>query len=313
VTSGVLSNAIGMSSPGAAVPVAVVTITALMLLNGRYVRVESLAKILVMVFTVLTLLATVVAVPRLFDAERAVAATLKLDVDTVAFLLAMTGWMPLPVAVTAFHSVWVREKVAATNGGYTRERAAFDLNVGWLLTLLLALCFVVMGTAVLFGTDAELPASAAQFAGLLFSIYTSLVGDWVYPVLAIGGVAVIWSTLLAIMDAVPRLLVRITRELRGIDGADEQRLYRLFLITHAAAASIVLVVFLGNFSRFIDFAASTGFLVAPAMAWFNYRAVRADDVARDYAASPALVAWNWISIVCFTGFAAMFFIIRFTL
>jgi len=309
VTSGVLQSVLGVSVPGALVPIAIVGATALVLLNGRYVRVEKLVKLLVIAFSTITILATLVALPRLGAGGRAVFAPLEFDWTVVAFFIAMTGWMPLPVAVTAFHSVWVREKVKATNGEYTRARAVFDLNVGWALTLVLALCFVVMGTAVLFQSGTESPTSAVEFAAMLFSVFTDLVGDWAYPVLAVGGVAVLWSTLVAIMDAVPRLMERLWHELR--DSRDnERRMYRVFLLAHAFAASMVLLIFLGDFRRFIDFAASTGFIVAPAMAWFNYRAVRSEAVAREYTPGRAIVAWNWMAILFFVVFAIVFFYIR---
>ncbi len=310
VTSGILQNILGTTMTGPAVPIAVIVTTALILINGSYVRVERLMKIMVVAFSIITVIATLMAFPRLAASEHSVFAPFQLDMTTVAFLIALTGLMPLPVSGTAYHSVWVREKVHATNGDYTRARAVFDLNVGWLLTLVLALCFVVLGTAVLYRSGAEAPASAAEFAGLLFSMFTELSGEWVYPVIALGGVAVIWSTLVAILDAVPRMTERIYHEL--VDSADnERRMYRLFLVGQVVLASLVLMIFLGDFRRFIDFAASAGFVVAPALAWFNYRALLSEDVMRQYAPSRAIVIWHWIAMAFFVVSAILFFVIRF--
>ena len=311
VTSGILQNVLGLSIAGPIVPIAVAMVTALVLMNGSYTRVEKLMKVMVVVFTIVTVIATIVAFPRLAALGRGVFAPLNLDMSTVAILIALTGLMPLPLSGTAYHSVWVRAKVRATNGTYTRARAVFDLNVGWVVTLVLALCFVVLGTAVLFRSGTDAPASAPEFAGLLFSMFTEVTGPWVYPVIALGGVAVIWSTLVAILDAVPRLTERIYHEL--VDSSDNERgMYRLFLVVQTVLGSLVLAFFLGDFRRFIDFAASTGFIVAPALAWFNYRALLSEAVAREYRPSRAIVIWHWTAMVSFLISAILFFVIRFT-
>jgi Mn2+/Fe2+ NRAMP family transporter len=310
VTSGILQDVLGWSLPGPIVPVAVIAITVLVLINGSYARVEKLMKVMVVLFSIVTVVATAIAVPRIGDGGRGMFAALRPDVPTIAFLIALTGLMPLPLSGTAYHSVWVREKVRATNGDYTRARAVFDLNVGWLTTLVLALCFVILGTAVLFRSGAATPASAPAFAGLLFSMFTEVAGAWIYPVIALGGIAVIWSTLIAILDAVPRLSERIYHELANTSD-NERRTYRVFLVVQAVVGALVLVFFLGDFRRFIDFAASAGFVVAPALAWFNYRAMRSEAVARRYTMSRAMVAWHWTAMIFFAASALGFFALRF--
>ncbi len=309
VTSGILQNVLGTSVPGPTVPIAVVVATALILINGSYIRVEKLMKVMVVAFSIITIMATVMAFPRLAGSEQSLFEPMRVDMATIAFLIALAGLMPLPVSGTIYHSVWVREKVHATNGDYTRAHAVFDLKVGWMLTLLLALCFVILGTAVLYRSGAAAPASAADFAGLLFSMFTALTGDWVYPLIALGGVAVIWSTLVAILDGVPRMTERIYHEL--VDAADnERKMYRVFLVTQTVLASLVLTLFLGDFRRFIDFAASAGFIVAPALAWFNYQALRSESVTRIYTPSRTLIIWHWIALLFFIVSALTFFVIR---
>ncbi|MDH3508373.1 MAG: hypothetical protein OEQ25_14655, partial [Gammaproteobacteria bacterium] len=88
--------------------------------------------------------------------------------------------------------------------------------------------------------------------------------------------------------------------------------YRLFLVVQTVLGSLVLAFFLGDFRRFIDFAASTGFIVAPALAWFNYRALLSEAVAREYRPSRAIVIWHWTAMVSFLISAILFFVIRFT-
>ena len=44
---------------------------------------------------------------------------------------------------------------------------------------------MIMGTAILFQVDRVVPANAGAFATELMSIFTSIIGEWSYPV--IGG------------------------------------------------------------------------------------------------------------------------------
>jgi len=311
VNAGVLISVFDLTVESSTGAIIVLLITAAVLINGRYTKAEKIVKFLVITFSMLVLLATIVAVPQLGSQGRELMANLSPDRQTIAFFVAMTGWMPLPVAVAAYHSIWIREKVAATDGIYTRSQAVFDLNVGWGLTFLLALCFLVIGAAALFQTGTLLPTSSPGFATLLFSVFTDLAGEWIYPLLAAAGLVVVWSTLIAIMDAVPRIMDHLYHEIRGDDDT-AANYYRLFLTLQVLGCAIVLTVFLGDFASFIDVAASTAFITAPAIAYFNYRAVTSAEVSARYVPGRWLLVWNWLAILCFTVFAFLFLIFRFS-
>ena len=305
VTAGVLINIFDLSIPGPVGAIIVAITTAAILFHGRYSSAENIIKFLVGAFSVMTLVATMIAIPRLGADGREVFASAGADVMTISFVIAMAGYMPLPLAVAIFQSIWVREKKRTSD--YTVSQAAFDLNVGWWLTALLALCFMLMGAAVLFQTGTELPASAPGFAAMLFGIFTTLAGDWIFPILAIGGLAVIWSTAVAVMDAVPRIFDRIWHEV-GPAADPDVNYYRRFMVLQLLAAAFVLTVFTTEFSTFIDIAAGLTFLIAPAVAWFNFRALR------DIGEMPPryLVVWNYVSIAAFTVIAVTFLLLRLT-
>lgn len=310
VTAGILISVFDLPISGATGAISVAIISALILISGRYSNAEKLVKVLVIAFSILTVLATVVAVGELGTGGRDVFSDFSIDWTAVGFIVAMTGWMPLPIAVSAFQSVWIREKRKLLGTEFSRKQVVFDLNLGWILTLVLAICFVIMGTAVLFQTGTTAPASSPEFAALLFSVFTDLAGEWMYPLIAAAGIVVIWSTLFAIMDAVPRLCDRLYHEIRG-DDESAPSLYRVFLVILVIGVALVVTVFLGDFTTFINFSAGTGFLVAPAFAWFNYRAIRLPDVAGQYEPGRWMLIWHWVAFAAFLVFAALFFIIQF--
>jgi Mn2+/Fe2+ NRAMP family transporter len=147
------------------------------------------------------LAATLFSLPLLGSDDRGVMATLTPDLSLAIFVIAMAGWMPMPTNGAILYSKWVCERQKVDRDQFDYGRALSDFRIGYGLTLVLALCFVLMGTAVLFETGRQVPATAAGFATELFGVFTTVIGTWSYPIIAAAGIAVIWSTQVALMDA----------------------------------------------------------------------------------------------------------------
>jgi Mn2+/Fe2+ NRAMP family transporter len=206
--------------------------------------------------------------------------------------------------------MWICEKRRDNPGGFGHKKAMFDLNVGYGLALVLAICFVILGTAVLFQTDRVVPASAGAFASELLSIFTTVIGNWSYPLIATAAVAVMWSTLLALLDALPR----VSDQLVGLctsRAPDAPSRYTAFLALQVLGVTLLLLFLMRGFTSYIDFATGAGFVAAPALAYYNYRALQSGDVAAEYRPSRVLVIWNWISVAVLAVFAIAFFVLRF--
>lgn len=300
VTAGLLISVFGIPFSPPQVALAVVVVTALILLNGSYKKAEGIVKVLVAVFSVLTIIATLVALPKLGSDGRDLFGEVVVNRSLIVFLIAITGWMPLPMTGSIFLSMWAKEKRIAAGGESNHKAALYDLRFGWMLMIVLAICFVLLGAAVLFQTDRSVPANAAAFATELLGIFTSVVGGWAYPVIALAAIAVMWSSVFALMDAVPRVTCRLFRKTN----------YTMFLAIQIVGVSIVLLLLMRNFGTFIDFATSAGFITAPAVAYYNYRAVTSDDVSPQLRPAGFLLVWHWISLAALTLFALAFFVER---
>jgi Mn2+/Fe2+ NRAMP family transporter len=300
VTAGLLISVFGIPYSPPQVALAVVVVTALVLLNGSYTKAEGIVKALVAVFSVLTIIATLVALPKLGSDGRDLFGEVVVNRSLVVFLIAITGWMPLPMTGSIFLSMWAKEKRIASGGELNHKTALQDLRFGWALMIVLAICFVLLGAAVLFQTDRAVPPNAAAFATELLGIFTSVIGSWAYPVIALAAIAVMWSSVFALMDAVPRVTSRLFRN----------KNYTMFLAIQIAGVSIVLLLLMKNFGTFIDFATSAGFITAPAVAYYNYRAVMSDDVSPRLRPSGSLLVWHWVSLTALTFFALAFFVER---
>ena len=311
VTAGLIISVFKIPLSGPQVAVGLMVITAVVLLNGQYAKAEKLVKVLVLTFSVLAVAATLFALPMLGSDSRAVLATLTPDRSLAIFVIAMAGWMPMPTNGAILYSKWVCERRKIDRERFDYALALNDFRIGYGLTLVLALCFVAMGTAVLFDTGRQVPATAAGFAAELFGIFTTVIGNWSYPIIAAAGIAVIWSSQVALMDALPRVTDRLAGILTG-RPADAPSRFKLFLAVQVVGVSIMLLFLMSNFTTFIYFATSMGFVAGPAIAYYNYRAITSNDVAAEYRPSLVLLTWNWISVFVLTAFAAAFLWISFS-
>ncbi len=305
VTAGLIISVFKIPLSGPQVAVGLMVISAAVLLNGQYGKAEKIVKILVIVFSVLVVTATLFSLPLLGSDDRGVMATLTPDRSLAIFIIAMAGWMPMPTNGAILYSKWVCERRKIDRDQFDYSRALRDFRLGYGLTLVLALCFVLMGTAVLFESGRQVPATAAGFATELFGIFTTVIGSWSYPLIASAGIAVIWSTQIALMDGVPRVTDRLFGIIAG-RSADAPSRYKMFLATQVVGVSIMLLFLMSNFRTFIFFATSRGLIAGPAIAYYNYRAVTSSDVPAEFRPGKALIAWNWIGIIILTSIAVAF-------
>jgi Mn2+/Fe2+ NRAMP family transporter len=261
--------------------------------------------VLVILFSVLAVIAMLTSVPQIGAEGRAVFAQLDLTRANIVFMIALAGWMPIPTNGAVLISAWVREKRKASGAEFDSRAARSDLRIGFTLTIILALCFVILGTAILFDTGRDVPTTAGGFATELLSIFTSSIGSWAYPVIAIAAIAVMWSTLIALMDVMPRVTERLVGILTHRPDDAPPR-YAMFLAVQVVGCSIILLFLIGSFNSFVFFATSVGFITAPAIAYYNYVAITSDDVPAELRPGPFITNWNRIAIAAMIVFALGF-------
>jgi hypothetical protein len=63
---------------------------------------------------------------------------------------------------------------------------------------------------------------------------------------------------------------------------------------------------MGNFTTFLFFATSMGFIASPAIAYYNYRAITSDIIAPEFRPSSGMLLWSWAGIFFLTAFAVAF-------
>lgn len=309
LTAGMVISVFGLPYHAPEVAVALTVMTAVVLANGHYSKAETIVKILVLIFSVLVVVTMLFALPLLGSDNRALFAELTPDRTLAVFMIGLAGWMPIPTNAAVLVAEWVKEKHVATKGLFTTRAALFDFHISYGLALVIALCFVVMGTAMLFQTGRATPGNPAAYASELFGLFTNVIGNWTFPLIAAAGLAVMWSTQVALMDALPRVMNRLTLVISGQTDA-EKNFYSRFLLLQVVGVIVIVLFLMGSFGAFLVFATSMGFIAAPAIAYYNFKAVTSSDVPELERPGGRLVLWNWAGIVFMAAFAIGFLYTR---
>ena len=287
----------------------ILAICILLLLSGQYSALDSAIKFIMVVLAVSTIVALVAA---LFQGEQhTMPANLTpsiWNVGGVAFLIALMGWMPIPIDAAAWHSLWSLERSKQTRYRPKLRESLIDFNIGYIGAAVLALGFLLLGSLVMFGSGKEFAGSGTAFSAQLISLYTESLGQWSYPIIIICAFTTMFSTTLTVTDAYPRVSRRMLEvTLPGIfDKKDSNRIYRILLII-ISLLSLGVLYFLGDkFTLMIDLATTLSFLTAPVLAYLNYRLVTADHMPDQCKPKPWLRWLSWSGMIFLTGFALLY-------
>ena len=287
---------------------------AVLLLTGKYRVFESITKLFVVLFSILVLVASALVLPELNWSGDRLLRPLTLERQDSLFYVALAGWMPTAIAASVFQSIWVCEKSKDLGRPLTRAEARFDFNVGYFSTMFLALCFVLLGTALLFRSNVPVAAGASGFAAQLIDIFTQAIGGWAYPVIGLTTMFVMISTVLTLLDACPRAAATIINRLRtgpgGTPAPIQAGQYLLLSVIQVSGSILFLLMFLNSFKAFIDLATSIAFLSAPVIAFFNHRAMFGASVPADQQPGAFMKSWSIGGIILLSAFALWFLGLR---
>ena len=186
----------------------------LFLLVGRFHWLDLVNKALVTVLAVSTFIAALLSVPRLQWSMLTLPAE-QVDLRLLLFIAALGGFMPVSSDSSVWQSVWTLAKARDAGVPLRARPILMDFNIGYWGSAFFAVCFLVMGSALMH-RDGVTPASeAVPFAEQLIGMYDAALGAWAAPLIGASVISVMLTTALAGLDALPRVLVAITRVLRG--------------------------------------------------------------------------------------------------
>ena len=313
VTAGLTMHLLGLSGSELPATVATVVLLSAVLAVGRYRLLEQIGRVFVVVFSVMSVLAAIAAATRL-GADQPWQAPFPLTASNLAFAVAVAGWMPIGAGGAAFLSSWVVARARGDAEGPDVASARFDFHVGYVATVVVALCFLLMGTALIFGTGTELSANAGGFSTQLVELFAQTIGPGARLIAGVAALAVMASTVLASGDGFPRVYAATTvRLLGGATGSlDEARLYRLFVGLQLVAALLMLGLFFESFPTFIDLVTTVGFFAAPVIAFLNHRIMCSDELPREAQPPMWLRQWSLTGMLVLGLICPVFLYFRFS-
>lgn len=267
------------------------------LILGRYKALDTLMKIIIVTLTI----STIVAVSLVSNADTTLNFTQILPSDTlsIAFLIAFMGWMPAPLDISIWHSVWTVEK-KKLEPSLTTKQSRFDFNVGYIATTILAIGFLTLGALVMFGSGETFSSNAGGFANQLINLYTSSIGDEATWIIGIAALTTMFSTTLTTLDGSPRVMHSTTELLAE---KKIKRGYLFWLVLLSIGTLIIFFFFLSEMGLLIKIATILSFLTAPFYAILNYIVITGKQTPKDARPSKGLKAFSLLSILILVGFS----------
>ncbi|MFB5610059.1 MAG: NRAMP family divalent metal transporter, partial [Nitrosarchaeum sp.] len=318
VTAGFFENLFGVDFLEEWTIVILFGLCVIVLAIGKYHVLDNLIKIIVIVLLISTVSAFVLTLwhgplePISGFQPREL-----LDISGIFFLLALMGWMPTAVDLSSWNSLWTLERIKQTKYKPKLKETLFEFRLGYFITGILAIMFVILGSYMFFGSGEELPNDNSLFAHKIVTLYTQTIGDWSYIIIAASAFTVMFGTIITVFDGYSRSLKRTVELLfsknNDMESSKFRVLYVTFLCILAVGALMVIFLFESNFKELVDFATVLSFVIAPVIAIFNFRLVTGKFLEKESQPSRILKILSFTGIVFLSGFALFFITIKFIL
>ncbi|MBU3821896.1 Nramp family divalent metal transporter [Flavobacteriaceae bacterium XHP0103] len=268
------------------------------LIFGKYKLLDRLMKIIVITLTISTIIAVTIAYNNTITTFSLTQIIPKNTAD-IAFLIAFMGWMPAPLDISVWQSLWCIEKNKSSKN-YSPKSALFDFNIGYISTIFIGLGFVALGSLVMFQSGETFSDSASQFATQLITMYTVNLGDWAYVIIGIAAFTTMFSTTLTTLDASPRAMSK-TSEL--LFKKTHFLNYNFWLALLSAGTILIFLYLASEMGLLVKIATILSFITAPFFAIINYRLITSKHVPKDWHPTKKIHILSWLGIVFLIGFS----------
>ncbi|CAM1365841.1 Iron transporter [Tenacibaculum soleae] len=266
VTASIAATIFGVTNDLVTWSLTILIISIIILGIGKYKLLDNLMKYIIIILTISTIIAVSIA---LFSTKKGFSFQQIVPSGTaqITFLIAFLGWMPAPLDISIWHSIWSVEKSKSTFEQIKPKYAIFDFNVGYIGTLFLGVCFVILGALVMFQSGESFSSKGTVFTSQLLNLYTKNLGNFSYLFIGVAAFTTMFSTTLTTLDASPRAM-SITTNL--VFNKRIKLNYWFWILLLAIGTFIILKYFLADMGFLVKIATVLSFLTAPFYAIVNY-------------------------------------------
>jgi Mn2+/Fe2+ NRAMP family transporter len=297
VTAGIVAHFLGLGS-NVWVSIVVALLCFCVLIRGKYSGLDKSMKIIILILLLTTLIAVAFALLQNIDIP--LQQHLPRGALEWTFLIAFMGWMPAPMDVSIWHSLWAIEK-KKINLNTNLKSTLFDFNLGYIVTLSLGICFIILGANVMYDSGVSFSANGALFAGQLIELYTLLIGDSWFYIIAIAALTTMFSTTLTTLDASPRVMAH-TSGLLGLQSLKKQRIWLLIL---TMGTCLIFIFLISEMGTLVKIATILSFITAPFYAALNFRLMIGRHVSEQFRPNKVMriaSVFGILFLLCFSVF-----------
>lgn len=309
VTVGLVQHFTGQLAPAAVWSAVVMALCFGLLLGNHYRRLDIAMKPLMAVLAVATVAAFVVALANGPVASPDFVSPSPWTGASLVFLVALMGWMPAPIEVSVFQSLWMQAKDGARGRRTSVGEAKFDFNFGYILSTFLAVLFLGLGALVLHGSGFELQNAGGAFVTQLVEIYQQVLGGWAGPLIAAAAFATMFSTTLTVIDGYSRAL-EVSAKLAFPPLNRFARLYTIWMALICVAAFVLILAFIDSLTALIDVVTIAAFLAAPVYSYLNYRLITSCHTPEALQPGRGMRILSWFGLTFFVLVGLSFILFR---
>ena len=297
VTAGIATSLTGIGTP--VLWAGLILLACFMiLLRGRFAVLDTVMKYVVLALTITTVMALIFAWSNTTSSP-SWAQTVPTTTAGIAFLIAFMGWMPAPLDLAIWQSLWAVEK-KQLDPELKSSQVRWDFNIGYATTIIIGLSFILLGGIVMFDQGQEFSNSGAIFANQLISMYTDSLGQWSKVFIGIAAFTTMFSTSLSTLDGSPRVMAKTSNLL----FAPGYRIgYLAWLIILVIGSVLVYLGLTDQMGTLIAFGTVLSFISAPFYAIIIYRVVTGPSFDKAFHPSPLVKFLSLTAIVLLIGFS----------
>ena len=123
----------------------------------------------------------------------------------------------------------------------------------------------------MYGTENDFSNSSAIFANQVITLYTQSIGSWSYLIISISGFSIMFGTCIAVLDG----YARSAKECFRLTFQRENKIpYYSIIIWAIILGSLIIISLFGkSIKSLVDLATTISFMIAPFVAFANYKLV----------------------------------------
>ena len=301
VTAGLASNLFGISTDMVCWSISITFLCFIILLLGKYKFLDRVIKGIILILTISTVLALLIAFSK---QNSSIGFTQIFPVGSeFLFLIAFMGWMPAPMDISVWHSIWVLEKKQTLKNRLSVKEGLFDFNVGYITTLILGICFLGLGALVMHDSGLEFSNKGVEFAGQLIELYTINLGETSYLVIAIAAFTTMFSTTITTLDASPRAMSKASQLILNKKNKD---FYLIWISILAIGTSLVFLLLLTEMGLLVQIATVLSFITAPFYALLNYKLIFSINMPENERPGTKTKMLSIFGIIFLSGFTIIY-------